>query len=194
MCNVHYADFWDLKEFNNDILPIHFKRPSSYLQLLLNQKEKSIERRPPPRNFTRSRATDHQKAELQGEHLCSLQLPSRPNTVKSLTVYKPNSSHIRAQRHLITQNKITETCDSGLSTYDTTETQQITETSDSGQLIYDNTETSEQILQNTEISDCGQSTFDNTETPQSTERSDSGQSTYDNAHTTEYREWLSNTT
>ena len=60
ICNVHYADFKGPTRVNPDVLPIYFKRPSSYPAATSAPKQRRLlERRPPPVKATRSRVIDH---------------------------------------------------------------------------------------------------------------------------------------
>ena len=59
ICNVHYPDFKGPSRVNPDILPIHFKRPTSYpATTIVPKKRKLLERRPPPKKPTRSKIID----------------------------------------------------------------------------------------------------------------------------------------
>ena len=112
-CSMNCADFQGPSRVTNEIPPIYYKRPGSYPAATSEPKKRTLERRPPPRNFTRSRATDHCQAELQGDHLCCLQLSQQTkHSEESESLQTKQLTHQSTETPDYTEHN-TETCDSG---------------------------------------------------------------------------------
>ena len=161
ICNVHYADFKGPSRVNQDVLPIYFKKPTSYSATTsVPKKRRLLERRPLPKKPIRSKVLDHSNAEQHYEELHSLQ-PCQHSQQPSEETYSDQHTH---------QN--TEMTDSDLHTHQNTEmtdsdqhTHQNTEITDSDQHTHQNTEmtdSDQHTYQNTEMTDSDQHTHQNT--------------------------------
>ena len=156
ICNVHYPDFKGPTRVNPDVLPIYFKRPTSYpAAISVPMKRRLLERRSPPVKAPRSRVIDHsQDTQHSSEDSVSEQ-------------HAHHNTDISDSEQHIQQN--TELADSEQHTHHNTEIsdthmQQTTELADSEQHTHYNTEISDMHMQqNTELADSEQYTHHNTE-------------------------------
>ena len=93
ICNVHYADFKGPSRVNQDVLPIYFKKPTSYSATTsAPKKRRLLERRPLPKKPIRSKVLDHSNAEQHYEELHSLQ-PCQHSQQPSEETYSDQHTH-----------------------------------------------------------------------------------------------------
>lgn len=148
ICNVHYPDFKGPTRVNPDVLPIYFKRPTSYpAAISVPMKRRLLERRSPPVKATRSRVIDHSQ---DTQH-------SSEDSVSEQHAHH-NTDIFDSEQH-IQQN--TELADSEQHTHHNTEIsdthiKQNTELADSELYTHHNTEISDSeqhMQQSTEVAD-----------------------------------------